>query len=166
MKKRTAIFLLQFFENIWINQGKAERKIEGTRVKKTYYYLPPLLKKLPIGALPTSYSSSHPPSQSQFYDYCSNTFNPYGCVLICGHAYHHECFIRIRSKCIYCLEYLSSSVDELTKSFNERLHLESDIENELDSPPDDDISLEQAERIKYNNDNDIDKELAKTISGI
>ena len=80
--------------------------------------------------------------------------------------YHRECFIRIGLKCIYCFEYLSSFIDELTKSFNECLHLESDIENELDSSFDDDISLEQAERVEYNNDNDIDKELAKTISGI
>ena len=64
------------------------------------------------------------------------------------------------------LKYLSSSVDELTKSFNKCLHLESDIENELDSPSDNDISLKQAERVEYNNDNNIDKELAKTISGI
>ncbi|PKY55287.1 hypothetical protein RhiirA4_474632, partial [Rhizophagus irregularis] len=93
MTKRAAIFLLQFFEKIWINQGKAERKIEGARIKKIYYYLPPLTKRLPIGALPMGYSSSHPPSQDQFCDYCNNNFNNYGYVLICGHAYHQECFM-------------------------------------------------------------------------
>jgi hypothetical protein len=45
--------------------------------------------------------------------------------------------------------------------------MESDIENEFDSPLVDDISLEQAERIEHNNNKDIDsKELAETISGI
>jgi hypothetical protein len=166
MRKRSAIFLLQFFEKVWVNQGKAERRIEGARIKKTYYYFPSLTKKLPIGALPTSYSSFHPPSQNQFCDYCSNTSNHYGYVLICGHAYHHECFIRMGSKCVYCFEYLSSSIDELTKSFNERLHLESDVENEFDSPPNDDISLEQAEGIEHSGSQNIDKELAETISGI
>ena len=70
------------------------------------------------------------------------------------------------SKCIYCFEYLSDSIDELTKSFNERLQMELDIENEFDSPSDDDVSLEQAERIEHNNNKDIDKELAEKISGI
>jgi hypothetical protein len=77
MIKRTTIFLLQFFEKIWINQGKAERKIEGARIKKVYYYLPPLTKRLPIGALPMSYNSSHPPSQEQFCDYYNNISNNY-----------------------------------------------------------------------------------------
>ncbi|CAI2194961.1 8269_t:CDS:1, partial [Funneliformis geosporum] len=60
---------------------------------------------------------------------------------------------------IYCFEYLSSSIDELIKLFNECLQMESDIENELDSPFVDDISLEQAERIEHYNNKDIDKEL-------
>ena len=44
--------------------------------------------------------------------------------------------------------------------------MELDIENEFDSPSDDDVSLEQAERIEHNNNKDIDKELAEKISGI
>jgi hypothetical protein len=35
--------------------------------------------------------------------------------------------------------------------------MESDIENEFDFPSADDISLEQAERVEYNNNKDIDK---------
>ncbi|CAI2189429.1 19221_t:CDS:2 [Funneliformis geosporum] len=42
--------------------------------------------------------------------------------------------------------------------------MESDIENEFDSPLVDDISLEQAERIEHCNNKDIDKKLVKTIS--
>ena len=42
--------------------------------------------------------------------------------------------------------------------------MELDIENEFDSPSDDDVSLEQAERIEHNNNKD--KELAEIISGI
>uniref|UniRef100_U9T7Y7 Uncharacterized protein n=1 Tax=Rhizophagus irregularis (strain DAOM 181602 / DAOM 197198 / MUCL 43194) TaxID=747089 RepID=U9T7Y7_RHIID len=68
------------------------------------------------------------------------------------------------SKCIYCYEYLSSSIDKLTRSFNERLQIESDIENEFDIPSSDDISLEQAEKVECNNNKDIDNKLEETIS--
>ena len=91
MAKKSAIFLLQFFENIWNNQRKAERKVENTRIKKVYYYFPLLTKKFPIEALPTGYHSSHPPSQNQFcnYNICNNNIlNNNGHVLICEHAYH------------------------------------------------------------------------------
>ncbi|CAB5373292.1 unnamed protein product [Rhizophagus irregularis] len=56
--------------------------------------------------------------------------------------------MKLGSKCIYCYEYLSSSIDKLTRSFNERLQMESDIENEFDIPSSDDISLEQAEKVE------------------
>ncbi|CAB5385713.1 hypothetical protein RhiirA1_454969 [Rhizophagus irregularis] len=74
--------------------------------------------------------------------------------------------MKLGSKCIYCYEYLSSSIDKLTRSFNERLQMESDIENEFDIPSSDDISLEQAEKVECNNNKDIDNELEETISGI
>lgn len=74
--------------------------------------------------------------------------------------------MKLGSKCIYCYEYLSSSIDKLTRSFNERLQIESDIENEFDIPSSDDISLEQAEKVECNNNKDIDNKLEETISGI
>ncbi|CAG8446944.1 13816_t:CDS:2 [Rhizophagus irregularis] len=49
------------------------------------------------------------------------------------------------SKCIYCYKYFSLPI-ELTRSFNERLKTESDVENEFDLPPVDEIPLEQAEK--------------------
>lgn len=44
--------------------------------------------------------------------------------------------------------------------------MESDTENEFDLPSSDDISLEQAEKVECNNNNDIDNELEEKISGI
>ena len=170
MTKQTAIFLLQFFEKLWINCGKAEKKMEGARIKKPYYYFPPLSKRFSFGALPLGYHSSHSPNQNQFCDYenCDFIFNTNGIVLICGHAYHEECFNRIGLKCQYCFNYLSASIDELTYSFNERLKMNIDIENEFDQmhvlSSEDDNSLDQAEIIKENNN--IDKELADKITGI
>ncbi|EXX70386.1 hypothetical protein GLOIN_2v1777062 [Rhizophagus irregularis DAOM 181602=DAOM 197198] len=83
------------------------------------------------------YPWAHPPSQEQFCYYCDNISNNCGYVLIYGHAYHQECFTKLESKYIYCYEYLPLSIDELTRSFNERLQMES--ENEFDSPSADDI---------------------------
>ncbi|RHZ84376.1 hypothetical protein Glove_82g91 [Diversispora epigaea] len=170
MTKRTAIFLLQFFEKLWINHGKAEKKMEGARIKKPYYYFPPLSKRFPFGAIPLGYHSSHLPNQNKFCDYenCDFIFNTNGIVLICGHAYHEECFDRIGLKCQYCFDYLSASIDELTHSFNEWLKMNIDIENEFDQmhvlSSEDDNSLDQAEIIKENND--MDRELADKITGI
>ncbi|RHZ49796.1 hypothetical protein Glove_511g6 [Diversispora epigaea] len=168
MTKRIAIFLLQFFEKLWINCGKAEKKIEGARIKKPYYYFPPLSKRFPFGAIPLGYHSFHLPNQNKFCDYenCDFIFNTNGIVLICGHAYHEECFDRIGLKCQYCFDYLSASIDELTHSFNERLKMNIDIENEFDQmhvlSSEDDNSLDQAEIIKENND--MDRELADKIT--
>ncbi|RHZ76961.1 hypothetical protein Glove_187g6 [Diversispora epigaea] len=168
MTKRTAIFFLQFFEKLWINREKAEKKMEGARIKKPYYYFPPLSKRFPFGAIPLGYHSSHLPNQNKFCDYenCDFIFNTNGIVLICGHAYHEECFDRIGLKCQYCFDYLSASIDELTHSFNERLKMNIDIENEFDQmhvlSSEDDNSLDQAEIIKENND--MDRELADKIT--
>ncbi|CAG8658363.1 3327_t:CDS:2, partial [Diversispora eburnea] len=97
---------------LWINCGKAEKKMEGTRIKKPYYYFPPLSKRFSFGAIPLA------------------------------------------------------SIDELTHSFNERLKMNIDIENEFDQihvlSSEDDNSLDQAEIIKENND--IDRELADKIT--
>ena len=41
-----------------------------------------------------------------------------------GHAYHEECFRVVGLKCEHCYKYLDKSIDELTKSYNQRLHLE------------------------------------------
>ncbi|RHZ82280.1 hypothetical protein Glove_110g21 [Diversispora epigaea] len=222
MTKRTAIFFLQFFEKLWINHGKAEKKMEGARIKKPYYYFPPLSKRFPFGAIPLGYHSSHLPNQNKFCDYenCDFIFNTNGIVLICEYAYHEECFDRIGLKCQYCFDYLSASIDELTPSgikykrssaskihrsiasyehhlrsysvlnmpfyvlertvlrprtplynsgchsFNERLKMNIDIENEFDQmhvlSSEDDNSLDQAEIIKENND--MDRELADKIT--
>ncbi|CAJ0852597.1 8939_t:CDS:2 [Entrophospora sp. SA101] len=53
-------------------------------------------------------------------------------VLLCGHSYHEECFWVLRLQCNYCYSYLSGVIDDLTKSYNERLNMDEDINNEPD----------------------------------
>ncbi|EXX51603.1 hypothetical protein RirG_260490 [Rhizophagus irregularis DAOM 197198w] len=62
-------------------------------------------------------------------------------------AFSRIVFARLGSKCIYCYKYFSLPI-ELTRSFNERLKTESDVENEFDLPPVDEIPLEQAESVE------------------
>ena len=50
----------------------------------------------------------------------------------CGHAYHDECWMRLNFLCIYCHDYLSNFIDELTKSYNKRLKMTNDIQNEFE----------------------------------
>jgi hypothetical protein len=51
----------------------------------------------------------------------------------CGHAYHDECLIKLNFLCIYCHDYLSSCIDELAKSYNKRLEMVNDIEDESET---------------------------------
>lgn len=62
-------------------------------------------------------------------------------------AFSRIVFARLGSKCIYFYKYFSLPI-ELTRSFNERLQTESDVENEFDLPPVDEIPLEQAESVE------------------
>jgi len=40
--KKTALFLLDFFDEISKNNGKVEKKMEGKKIKKPYYYISPI----------------------------------------------------------------------------------------------------------------------------
>ncbi|CAG8590712.1 4743_t:CDS:2, partial [Cetraspora pellucida] len=62
-----AIFLLDFFENVWKYQGKIEKKDEEKIVKKVYCYFPYIKYRFSLA---------------------DNQIN----MLICGHAYHKKCF--------------------------------------------------------------------------
>ncbi|RGB42067.1 hypothetical protein C1646_751404 [Rhizophagus diaphanus] len=97
--------------------------MEGERTKKPYYY---------FTSIPTSF--------------------PFGEVLICVHAYHEECFRVLGLKFEQCCKYLDKSINELTNSYNQRLHLEeaqleSDINEEMDE---DNCELEETDNCTIN----------------
>ena len=118
--KWTALFLLNFFDEIWKNNGKVEKKMEGKKTKKPYYYFDPIPTSFPLGALPFGYHLPVLPNMKKFCDkkFCKNSTNEEGKVLICSHAYHEECFQVVGLKCEHCYKYLDKSIDELTKSYN------------------------------------------------
>ncbi|PKY14265.1 hypothetical protein RhiirB3_519468 [Rhizophagus irregularis] len=141
-------FLLDFFEKLWINKEKWSVKIEGKKIKKEIYFFSPLTKGFSKGALPSGYHTSHPPNQD---------------IFSCGHAYHDQCFINMGLKCIYYLEYFYSEIEKLSKSYNERLEMNINLE-EFEEPTqkneEDELSDDTDE---FQNNNTIDEGLTKAI---
>ena len=55
-----------------------------------------------------------PPQMNRYCDLeeCTNSCEV-GCILICGHAYHYECFLsQLESQCHYCTAYLESGIEK------------------------------------------------------
>src|SRR5690349_10123320 len=106
--------------------------MEGRANKKPYYYFSGISKGFSKGILPLGYHSTKPSQADRFCDLLDcYIHNGDGLVLPCGHAYHSECFAKINLQCLYCFEYLSKSITELSASYNERLEMDNDIDNEF-----------------------------------
>ncbi|CAG8714063.1 19388_t:CDS:2 [Cetraspora pellucida] len=114
------------------NNSEIKKKIEGKNNMIPCYYFSNIKSKFSFGALPLGYHTKFPPKNEKFCDYlmCSNMSN-YGQVLICSHAYHEKCFSFQKFRCQYCLDYLCDSIEQLTTSYNNRLKMEEDMNDEL-----------------------------------
>ncbi|GES83314.1 hypothetical protein GLOIN_2v1830060 [Rhizophagus clarus] len=165
--KNTALFILDFFDGIWQNNGQIEKKMEGKVNKKTYYYFSYITEsQFSAGVLPIGYHSTVPPSINKFCDHvsCANFTDKNGEVLICGHAYHEECFQKLGLRCHHCYSYLATSIEELTQSYNNQLHMDEDINNEFDiknEKQSEDCEFDNAETINIHKT--IDIELSEKI---
>ena len=157
MVKQTALFLIEFFQNIWSNSTSPQHAPQSiTRpIKSTGHKFFVLNEIMKIGTLPTGYHTKSPPNPNIFCDAKDCDINIeidqlqlYGKVLICGHGYHNECFQKMSFKCHYCLDYLVDGINVLSSSYNDRLEsqvtktdqieLENPDELDLSSPNDDD----------------------------
>ncbi|CAB4425332.1 unnamed protein product [Rhizophagus irregularis] len=163
--KLTAIFHLDFFNNLWKSPNKAELKKEGKRAKKDYIYFPGIETRFSFGALPLGYHSKHQPAIDKLCDRleCTDLSWDNGQVLTCGHGYHETCFHTLGLHCPHCFNYLSDSIEELSQSYNHRLRMSEDIDSWTDSQvQDEDEELENVETISKQIG--IDIELKKKIS--
>ncbi|PKY45437.1 hypothetical protein RhiirA4_460012 [Rhizophagus irregularis] len=166
MTKETAIFLLDFFEKLWIDKEKWSVKIKGKKIKKEIYFFPLLIKGFFKGSLPSRYHTSHPLNQDIFCDWnqCTNSLFINGKVLAYGYAYHDQCFINIGLECICCLEYFYSEIEEFFKLYNERLeiniNLDEEFEELMQKNEEDELSDNTDE---FQNNNTIDEGLTKAI---
>ncbi|CAI2186046.1 2456_t:CDS:2, partial [Funneliformis geosporum] len=106
--------------------------MERKKTKKPYYYFDPIPTSFPLGALPLRYPSPVLPNMKKFCDkkFCKNSTNEEGEVLICGHAYHEECF-RMHLEETQ-LELNDEEIDEdnceVEESDNYKLKIEADSE--------------------------------------
>jgi len=120
MVKKSALFLLDFFQKIWENSNN----INAPTGKKKLYSLATFNMEITMKALPSGYHTTNPPKHKVFCDYesCNNNEKEINdCVLICGHAYHYECFQKLDFKCKYCLQYFINGIQVLGNSYNKRL---------------------------------------------
>jgi len=104
------------------------------------------MKDTQLCHLSLGYSSSYKPNL--FGCDSSNCFNTNiiitentGRVLSCDHAYHNICFSQNRFKCLHCLDYIKSGVDEHVHSLLNRLrwlNSNNEVEHEEPDIPEDD----------------------------
>ena len=102
LKYKTSLFLIDYFRRVYLNMGKSKKII------KKEYYLATLNKKINLKCIPTGYHTNKPPS-SNGCDYCNlgfeNNYDQSAIMLICGHAFHKNCYEMKNNQCIYCLEF-------------------------------------------------------------
>lgn len=161
LEKKTAIFLLDLFQNVWKNLGGVTKK----KVRKYWQYnLPTLNTIVDQKVLPMAWNSSHRPRSDRIcdWDMCTLSSEVSGKILSCGHGYHMECLIQVNQKCPYCYEYLCDGIRYHCKVFQNMLSKPFD-----DDVDEDDEDLENQKDLQEDNgddeiislDDDIDKKL-------
>jgi len=124
LDKKTSLFLLEYFQDLFYNHGKSGPKLKKKRQKLKVYHLATLGEDVDLRRLPTAYSSSYLP-QPNMCDRCKHPFSEEdGMVLICGHGYHLTCYNR---KCNYCEEFYKKGIFKNVNKFLERLEGEDKL---------------------------------------
>lgn len=128
LSDKTSLFLLEYFCNVFHNQGKSVAVYTKTNGKKKQkrlkaYQLTTLAEEVDLRHLPTAYSTSHPP-QPGLCDKCGLQLSNQGAVLACGHGYHPMCYGR---RCVYCEAFYKNGIFENVDSFLKRLQKGADI---------------------------------------
>ncbi|RHZ85463.1 hypothetical protein Glove_65g108 [Diversispora epigaea] len=116
LTEKTALFLLNYFQEVFKNCGKSQLH---KKRKKIECKLITLGETVDSRCLPTGYSTSVPPSPDKC-DICHKNLDN-GEVLICGHGYHFECYQKNEYGCRHCEEYYKRGIYSNVKSFLDRL---------------------------------------------
>src|SRR5438128_3113153 len=104
LEKHTALFLLTLFTDVYRNLGRSEVVSADIHLKPKIYDLPMLKTQVDVKILLMAWNTTQISRTDKHCDLegCTD-FCEVGCVLICGHAYHFECFL---SKLESCCRYL------------------------------------------------------------
>jgi hypothetical protein len=139
LEKRTAIFLLNLFAGVCQNLGQAAI-VPTSRSKFIHYKLPTLDAVVDSKILPMAWSTSRPPETGKYCDFegCAEPSH-IGVTLVCGHAYHFECFLTgLGSQCQFCTNYLIDGIEKNCRIFQESVssfgRTISESENEWEIP--------------------------------
>ncbi len=145
LEKSSSLFLLNFFIDVYYNLSKSK----AISLKFKLYELPTLKAKVDIKILPIVQNTAYLPQEDRYCDlegYVDSS--EVGCILICDHDYHFECFLfKLESQCRYCADYLISEIENNCKAFQKTLDsfdkivIDENI-NELDiTGPSDDTNI-------------------------
>jgi hypothetical protein len=171
MVKRSALFLIEFFQKILTNSNTPK---DIPKKDDKFYLFPTFNIKMKIATLPTGYCTDHLPS---FISRCDHKNckvvednNIDNCVLICGHEYHFQCLQDLQFKCQHCLDYLLNGVEYLGNLYNDRLESldntsildeEEEEENIIDN--EDNVSLENSEELILKENLNLDRSLKDAL---
>ena len=137
------------------------------------YYLKTLNKEVKLKCIPTGYHTQQPPSYN-ICDYCNSNFEDNydqdAIMLICGHAFHKNCYEMKKNQCTYCLEFYKEGIISNVTSYIKRLGKENlnellnedeescVIEEDEDEEVEEDITEEQIIALDFKNAFDLIKD--------
>ncbi|CAB4446378.1 unnamed protein product [Rhizophagus irregularis] len=124
-QKKTSLFLLDLFNNIFHNIGNTQ---QINRKKFPNFSLPTFNINVDVKVLPLAWNTETKPSDDKFCDaekclLSNNSNNPLfnNIVLTCGYAYHKQCYL-----------LKNNSEDKNNSNLNEDIDNDEDIENILE----------------------------------
>jgi hypothetical protein len=166
LEKKTAVFLLNLFQNVWKNRGRTTKK----KFKKSWQYnLPSLGKIVDEKVLPMGWNSSCPPKLDRLCDWnkCTSSSEVPGSILSCGHGYHTEYFNKANQKCPYCYKYLCDGIKYNCKIFLNTLNKKFDDDKDNGEDLEDQVNLQDNDVDEIvSADEDINKKLEEALESL
>jgi hypothetical protein len=156
LEKKTSLFLLSLFDNIYCNIGNTQ---QINRNKYPNFSLPTFNINVDVKVLPLAWNTGTNPSDNKFCDankcLLSNNLGSSSndIVLTCGHAYHKQCLNLLNDNCEHCFSYLSLNIKKNINSLKRRLftplkdHEKPLVEDENNNNLNEDINNENIENI-------------------
>jgi hypothetical protein len=158
--KKSSIYLLKFFKEFLEKQDLSK---DTGSAKNSKFMIPPIKEGFPPVVRPCGYFSKNPPDLRKACDFRDCNVDDVNIeVLNCGHSYHIICLNDNDGSCIYCMDYFSSKINELTLSYNERLSSDIELEEEIDvenEEGEDDVDYEDNHVVIDNNGNEYENAL-------
>ena len=129
-------FLIRFFQKV---SGRRLQFEEIKIGKNERIKISPFKDSFPKNVVPSGFLvTNHKPNPNKFCDLesCSINNSNYK-VLNCGHSFHEICLNAMGSSCVYCMEFYTKKINEITLSFNCGLNSDVDVDDDIGDDDDD-----------------------------